>query len=342
MRAAVTLLCLACACDAATADPAPPAPAPSQVAPSRLAPPPVSAAVAPPRLDPPKEEKPVRVAFTGDLCMSLNVGSYLDKQKEGAAVPPTVGEGYPFTHIGERLKGADLLVGNLECVLSLQGKISTDHNPFRCAMSSGEVLLAAGFDLVSVANNHAMDFGDRGFRDMLVHLDAAKLPHFGKETFTRAPQEPVVREIRGIKIGLLAYYWPPEKPLRDVTAARPKADVLFVFMHWGKEDQPEPMEMQRKLARDFIDAGVDVVVGTHAHVLQPTDWYKGKFIAYGLGNTVFSGMMHTELHRVGAVLEVDLLPGKIVAHRVIRTRLEADGAPRWLDDPGKVEASVEK
>jgi poly-gamma-glutamate synthesis protein (capsule biosynthesis protein) len=278
-------------------------------------------------------EEPVRVSFAGDLCMSLNVGTFLDKQREGAAVPPTVEEGYPFTHVAARLQSADLLVGNLECVLSLQGDVATDHNPFRCAMSSPEVLLGAGFDLVSVANNHAKDFGDRAFRDMLANLEAAKLPHFGKETFTRALQAPFIREIRGVKIGLLAYYWPPERPFRDVTEARPQVDVLFAFMHWGKEDQPEPMEMQRKLARELIDAGVDVVVGTHAHVLQPTDWYKGKLIAYGLGNFVFSGMMHSELHRVGALLEVDLLPGRIVAYRMIRTRLEADGAPRFLDDP---------
>ncbi len=269
------------------------------------------------------------------------MGQNLDKLKAGVAVSETVTAGYPFTHVAERLQEADVLVGNLECVLSLRGSVATDHNPFRCAMSSPEVILAAGFDLVSVANNHAMDFGLTGFTDMLANLDAAGLPHFGKETFTRKPQAPVVREVRGVKVGLLAYYWPPELPLTDVARARPLVDVLFVFMHWGMDDVAEPMELQRRLGRDFIDAGVDVVVGTHSHVLQPTTFYRGKLVAYGLGNFVFTGMMHTEAHRVGAFLEVDIEPTAKPArltHRLIRTRLEADGAPRWLDDPATVSA----
>lgn len=296
---------------------------------------PASPASASATASPPPFE-PVRVAFTGDVCMSLNVGIHLDLMREGRAVPASVTKGYPFTHVVDRLKAADVLVGNLECVLSLRGSQSTDHNPFRCAMGSPEVLKAAGFDLVSVANNHAMDFGLTAFNDMLKNLDAAGLPHFGKETFTRKPQAPVVHEVRGIKIGLLSYYWPPDLPLVDVAEARPLVDVLFVFMHWGMDDEPKPMELQRRLGRDFIDAGVDVVVGTHAHVLQPTDWHKGKLIAYGLGNFVFSGMMHTPAHRIGAVLEVDIAEDKTLTHRLSRMLLESDGAPRWLDDPASV------
>lgn len=263
------------------------------------------------------------------------VGINVDKLGQGMAVPG-IEDGYPFTHVRERLQAADLLVGNLECVLSLRGEQATDHNPFRCSMRSPEVVKAAGFDLVSVANNHAMDFGQIGFGDMLNNLDEAKLPHFGKETFTRKPQPPVVHDVRGVKIGLLAYYWPPDLPLVDVTNARPLVDVLFVFMHWGMDDTAEPMELQRRLARDFIDAGVDVVVGTHAHVLQPTDWYRGKFIAYGLGNFVFSGMMHTPAHRRGAMLEVDIAADKTLTHRMIGMQLEHDGAPRWVADPSTV------
>lgn len=294
---------------------------------------PVVASVTPP---PPAAFKPVRVAFTGDLCMALNVGQYLDLMRQGHAVPASVAPGYPFTHVVERLKAADVLVGNLECVLSLRGKQATDHNPFRCTMGAPEVLKAAGFDLVSVANNHAMDYGLTAFNDALKNLDAAGLSHFGKETFTRQPQAPVIHEVRGVKIGLLAYYWPPDLPLVDVAAARPLVDVLFVFMHWGMDDDPKPMELQRRLGRDFIDAGVDVVVGTHAHVLQPIDWHQGKLIAYGLGNFVFSGMMHTEAHRTGAMLEVDIAEDKALTHRMIRMQLEGDGAPRWLDDPASV------
>ena len=103
-------------------------------------------------------------------------------------------------------------------------------------------------------------------------------------------------------MGLLAYYWPPRPPFSDVLAAREQVDVLFAFMHWGKEDDPEPMQLQRTLSRQLIDAGVDMVVGTHAHVLQPLGWYRGKLIAFGLGNFVFSGMTDASFTGIGALL----------------------------------------
>lgn len=333
MRHVVVLLCLLAttACEQTG-----PAASSEPTATVEASAPAASSPAAPPPKPPPK---PVRVAFTGDVCMSLKVGINIDKRKQGMAVEG-IDAGYPFTHVVDRLKAADVLVGNLECVLSLKGKQDTNHNPFRCTMAAPEVLQAAGFDLVSVANNHAMDFGQIGFRDGLRNLEAAKLPHFGKETFTRKPQAPIIHELRGTKIGMLAYYWPPDLPLVDVKNARPLVDVLFVFMHWGMDDTAQPMELQRRLARDFVDAGVDVVVGTHAHVLQPTDWYKGKFIAYGLGNFVFSGMMHTEAHRIGAMLEVDIAPDHKLTHRMVKMRLEHDGAPRWIDDPATVTAET--
>lgn len=277
----------------------------------------------------------VRVGFAGDLNLALKVGMALEHRSDAGAAD--VHPDFPFEHVVDRLRAADLMVGNLECVASTKGLLATEHNPFRCPLAIG-VLQAAGFDLVSVANNHAKDFGQRGFDAMLGNLDAAGLPHFGKETFTRKRQAPYVKVIDGIRIGLLAYYWPPKDELPDVHAARPAVDVLMVFMHWGREDQPEPLLMQVQLAKKLIDAGVDVVVGTHAHVMQPTAWYRGKFIAYGIGNFVFSGMTHTELHRTGALLEVDLDASGVVAHRVIGVRLGEDGAPRFVADPDTVEA----
>ncbi len=285
--------------------------------------------------DPP-DPKLARVSFVGDLALALKVGRHLEARASGRPVPETIDDDYPFGHLGDRFMAADLLVGNLECVLSKRGEKDTGHNPFRCPLEASAALRSAGFDLLSVANNHAMDFGQRAFEDMLRNLETAGLQHFGRETFTPLAQPPVIRTLGDTKVGLLAYYWPPRPPFRDVLAARDQVDVLFVFLHWGNEDDPEPMQLQRTLSRKLIDAGVDVVVGTHAHVLQPLDWYRGKLIAYGLGNFVFSGMMHSEIHRVGALLEVDVAAGEVVAQRLIRIRLEADGAPRWLDDPSAV------
>jgi hypothetical protein len=304
--------------------------APPSDDPSRLADPAPSEATSPSATSAPLPTAPVRVAFVGDLNLSLKVGIHLDRMAAGEPVPPDVGSGYPFVHVAERLRAADFLVGNLECVASPKGSLATDHNPFRCAQSSIEVLKNAGFDLVSVANNHALDFGPLAFEDMLVRLDAGGLPHFGKETFSRKQQEPFVATLAGLRIGFLAYYYPP-KTMRDVEAARPSVDVLIAFMHWGQEDDPRPMLLQKRLARQLIGAGVDAVVGTHAHVVQPTDEHEGHFIAYGLGNFVFSGMTHSELHRTGQLLELDIHPDRRIEPRLLTIRLDEQGAPHFVD-----------
>jgi poly-gamma-glutamate synthesis protein (capsule biosynthesis protein) len=82
----------------------------------------------------------------------------------------------------------------------------------------------------------------------------------------------------------------------------------------------------------MIDAGADVVVGTHVHVIQPEEWYREKPIFYGLGNFVFNGMIK-EAERTGAYLEVDVTSRKVLGRRVLRVRLDRHGAPRWLDEP---------
>ncbi len=279
---------------------------------------------------------PVRLSFAGDLALTMSVGHRIAALAQGKPVAEHIGPDYPFSHVAKRLRSADLLVGNLECVRSWLGEVSTGHNPFRCPPAAIDVLKQAGFDLVSVANNHAMDFGELGFRDMIRNLEAGGLAHFGQESFTPKLQPPFIREIRGIKVGLIAYYYTPSNPRRDVEAARPQVDVLVVFNHWGPEDEVEPLPLQRRLAREFIDGGADLIVGTHAHVVQPVVWYRGKLIAYGIGNFVFSGMGHSVHHRRGALLEVDITKAGIVAHRMIGIRLGDDGAPRFEGDPATV------
>ncbi|MEM9692895.1 MAG: CapA family protein, partial [Myxococcota bacterium] len=275
----------------------------------------------------------VRLAFVGDLCMSLKVGVQLSRRFHGQKSAPHVGPHYPFDHVQPRLRDADLLVGNLECVAGSGGEISVAHHPFRCGPRTPELLLREGFDLVSVANNHARDFGDRGLYGMVRKLDEVGLAHVGRESHVRQPMAPSIHVLDGLRVGVLAYYFSPQS-MRDVVAARPHVDFLAVFMHWGIENERDVHPHQRKLAHDFIDHGVDLVVGAHTHVIQPTEWYRERFIAYGLGNFVFSGMTDTEAHQLGALLEVDVdLATKKASPRMTRIRLDYDGVPHWEDEP---------
>ncbi len=278
-----------------------------------------------------------RLGFAGDLAMSLHVGHYLERRAKGERVPDLVDATYPFTHVGERLRRADVLLGNLECVVSPKGATATDHNPFRAPLQTIALLKEAGVDVVSIANNHSLDFGPIAFQDMVDRLTQEKLPFIGGGSKNNGPEEPTVFTVKGLKVGFLGFYLRTlEGAVSDVQKARPQVDVLVAFMHWGREDFPEPMLLQRRLGKALLDAGADLVVGTHAHVLQPEEWYKGKLIYYGLGNFVFSGMNYDELHRVGGYLEVDIGKKGLAARRFYRIRLDGAGAPRFMD-PGETE-----
>ncbi|MCC6526583.1 MAG: CapA family protein [Polyangiaceae bacterium] len=283
---------------------------------------------------------PARLAFVGDLAMTMLVQHWIDARADGRAVPPAVDAAFPFSHVAARLAASDLVVGNLECVLSPLGARATTHNPFRCSLRTPEVLLGAHIGLVSVANNHALDFGANALADTLRRLERGGLPSIGRAAMEGRPTEPFVRTIAGVRVAILGYAVPPRQALADVAAAAGRADFVVVFAHWGAENRPEPTPEQRGGARALVDAGADLVVGTHAHVLQPCEWYEGKLLAYGLGNFVFNAMQDTEARRGGAMLEAELLPpdeargrARVAAYRLQRTRLDDHGAPVLVGEP---------
>lgn len=276
---------------------------------------------------------PVRLAVVGDIALNYSIADDLEALSEGKA-PKGVDTGFPFGGVADRLRAADLAIGNLECVLSTKGKVSTWHKPFRGPLAGADAILAAGIDLVSVANNHSWDFGADGFFDMLQSLDAKKLGVIGRGYRQGLPHEPekaTIRDVRGTRVGFLGHYLAEDADIaRDVAEAATKADIVVAFFHWGREKQAEVTPQQRRQARVAIDAGADLVVGSHVHVLQPLEMYRGKLIGYGLGNFVFMGMSHEERFRKGAILEVALTAERIESFELIPTRTDDRGAPRWV------------
>ena len=273
----------------------------------------------------------VHLAFVGDLAMALDVGKNLEALAAGStAVEP----GYPFAGVTARIAAADLAIGNLECVVSPLGTPKpTAPVTFRAPEVAFGAIQRAGFDLVSVANNHVLDYGPEALDDMVARLDRVKLPHLGVGRPSIAPEMPLIREIHGLKIGFLGFHdVVVEKACRDVARARASVDVVVVFNHWGHEGQSSPLGAQQSFGHALVDAGADLVVGSHVHVLQPEEWYRGRLIFYGLGNFVFAGMGFDERHRIGGLLEIDLRRRGVVARRLYRTRLDDTGAPRWLDE----------
>jgi poly-gamma-glutamate capsule biosynthesis protein CapA/YwtB (metallophosphatase superfamily) len=267
----------------------------------------------------PVPPKRIHAAFTGDVAISLGVGAIVAKHED-----PT----FPFANVAERLRRYDLLVGNLECVVTTLGEPSV-REPLFAPAETPKLLVDAGFDLVSIANNHTLDMSKAGYFEMLEKLDAAKLKHFGSTTADHLRDPVVIHEIEGIRIALIGHHNREEKKaIEDVGRARATADIVIVFEHWGNEYAQYPMRYQRLLGRTLIDAGADAVIGAHAHVVQPIEIYKNHLIAYGLGNFVFSSMVRQGTH-TGAVLELDLEKGGIVARRFRSVSIDDRGAPRW-------------
>jgi hypothetical protein len=275
-------------------------------------------------------DPPVRLAFAGDLSLSIRVGRTIEARARGEL--SSVEADYPFSAVKDRIASADIALGNLECVASPLGERTSPFPTLRAPVLAIPLIRDAGFDVVSLANNHTEDFGKDAFADMVARLDQAGLPHIGQGFRSIRPEEPLIREVRGVRVGFIAFGdVEAHKAYRDVARARPKVDVLVIFNHWGREDSIAPIGVQRSLGHGLIEAGADLIVGAHAHVLQPEEWYQGKLIFYGLGNFVFSGMGHDERRRVGGYLEVDVDRRGVVARRLYRIRLDDSGAPHWLD-----------
>jgi poly-gamma-glutamate capsule biosynthesis protein CapA/YwtB (metallophosphatase superfamily) len=167
-------------------------------------------------------------------------------------------------------------------------------------------LTTAGVDLVSLANNHAMDHGRLALIDTLAALDHAGIGHAGAGLNTTAAWRPAIVTVKGRRIAyvtatqiLPAHFLPSstragvanghdlKKLLATVRAANKMADIVIVSVHWGREQSFTANASQRHDARALIDAGADVVLSHHPHVMQGIDSYKGKLIAYSLGNFLF-------------------------------------------------------
>lgn len=265
------------------------------------------------------------VAFVGDVSMALGIAATIGKGQDA---------GFPFAAVSERLRGYDWLVGNLECVVTSRGKAAIAE-PLVAPLEAPRLLREAGFDMVSVANNHTLDMSEAGYFEMLGRLEDAGLTHFGTTLADANREAFVVREVGGVRVALVGHVdRGRERSRQDVVRARERADVVVVFVHWGIEYQLVPTRYQREASRDLIDAGADAVIAAHAHVVQPAERYRGKLIAHGIGNFVFSGMTRTGSH-TGTLLELDVSREGIVGHRFLRVALDEQGAPRFVGEPSE-------
>ena len=195
---------------------------------------------------------------------------------------------YPFAKVRDILAQDDLTLANLEGPLTLQTEAYEKQFRFKGKPEYAQMLVEGSIEAVTVANNHMRDYGQAGVQDTVDALRAHNIAYCGRNTTA-------VVEAGGLKIGLFGYSFPYENPdfAGAVQQLRQEGAQFIVFtMHWGVERSYEPTAEQIQLAHAAIDAGADLIVGHHPHVLQPIERYKGKTILYSLGNFCFGGNSH--------------------------------------------------
>ena len=213
---------------------------------------------------------------------------------------------YPFDNVRALLTSADIAVGNLESPLTERSKPFM-RKKFILKASPGvaQGLKDAGFDVLTLANNHIMDYGAGGLSDTTSVLREYGILYAGAGDDVYSARKPATIEARGVRVSFLAYsntfpsrFWAnEERPgaaygleehvRADVEAARREADIVVVSFHWGGERMRTPKPYQRALGRIAIDSGAQLVIGHHPHVVQSVEEYGGGVILYSLGNFVF-------------------------------------------------------
>jgi poly-gamma-glutamate synthesis protein (capsule biosynthesis protein) len=287
-------------------------------------------AAAPPVVPEPTSSGQVKLLFVGDVMLDTRPGKLIAAGRD------------PFDAFAPLFRQADVVVGNLECVIATKGTPVKKPWTFRAHPRCVPVL-ARHFHAVSLANNHTGDFGPDAFAEGL-DLLSGNVPVFGGGRNSAEARAPLVIERNGLRIALLGYneFKPrsfeagPERPgvawlteaetVADIHQARTRADVVIPFLHWGWEGYPAPEERQRDLARRLIDAGADAVVGGHPHVTQGAELYRGRPIVYSLGNFLFDGFSKPP-ELAGWVLRLTVAKEGVLKWDVVTARLDEDGVP---------------
>ena len=257
-------------------------------------------------------EKPITLLFTGDIMLDRGVKYMVEKHGDNDF-------SFPFAKIADEIKNADLAMANLESQISNKGSKVGSIYSFRAPIEAMQGLTFSGIDIVSLANNHALDYGSQALKDSLERLIDAGISPVGVGNeyqafspaiktvnserdaryidtryntrfafFAYTDQMPVSSQAKGKSFGIAVINKDNLTKIKaDIELAKQLADIFIVSFHWGTEYAKEPGLEQVDLARDMIDVGADLIIGHHPHVVQKYEKYKDGYIFYSLGNFIF-------------------------------------------------------
>lgn len=258
------------------------------------------------------EAEEITLLFAGDVYLSNHVLSAYDK---AGGIHGVLDEG-----IRAEIEAADIFMVNQEFPFTERGTQAADKQyTFRLPHDRLHIMNEMGIDIVTLANNHILDFGPEGITDSIAALNEAGIKYVGAGENLEEAKKLEIIEVGGRKIGFLgtsrvymAASWAagenhpgvfstydPTLPLEEIKKADELVDYLVVYVHWGVERETSPQKYQRVMGQQYIDAGADIVIGSHPHVLQPLEFYNEKPIMFSMGNFVFgSSIPSTELLKI--------------------------------------------
>ena len=264
------------------------------------------------------------IAF-GDhpLCVGFGADSTFAKHK------PT----FPFQHVKAAFSDCDLLFGNLECTLSHASRLSSDHDSVQMRGRPDYVvgLADSGFDVLNLANNHALQHGEKAFRETVDLLSQHGIAATGVNFEDHLVGIPTVVERAGLSIAFLGYSFRPrqyfdhppiyteghqDRILSDIEKIRGAVDIVIVSAHWGEEFIQRPSLPEIRLGREMVSAGADLVIGHHPHVIRGIEKYGNGCVAYSLGNFVCDMLWDDSLRATGIFL-CELSKGGVSNVRVL-------------------------
>ncbi len=265
----------------------------------------------------------VSVVAVGDMMLGNHTAQYIKK----------FGYEYPFAATDSILRSGDITIGNLEGPFATGGVQFPKKFTFKVPPEFATSLSFAGFNVVTLANNHILDYGVEALTETVAALDSLEIAYCGAGPNRESACKPTIVEKNGLKIAIFGYsmtfpaeFWasdtsggtcfPYESVLkRTIPHYDSTCDIVITNFHWGRELKNMPRDYQIEMAHKVIDLGADLVIGHHPHVLQGMEIYKNRLIAYSLGN--FSFASYSKRATESVILKVTLMSDGFLFARVI-------------------------
>lgn len=298
-----------------------------------------------PDLDPEPTATPVPT--NPPLTTLLFTGVIVPARCVQAAIDANGNPNYPYEDVRDVITKADLAIGTLNATISDVSPHTGCIPTYVLVGSSNnaDALAWAGFDAMSVATNHIKNCntntcGNRAFFDTLNNLKRVGIAYVGAGQNLAEAMQPIVLTVNGIRFGIVSLgqiepmsfagadtpgiaVLNKENLTAAVAMARQVSDVVIAMPHWGPEDISVPNWIQRNLAKDLVEAGADIVMGNHTHVVQAIQEINGVPVFYGLGNFVFDQDLND--HQQGVILMLKFEGKKYAGYELIPTHIDPDG-----------------